>query len=829
MNGNMGGVLGDFMKKKISKEQKIVAEHLKVTGDGFYHRIPLPYHSLNADGVLVDVNDLWLETFGYLRKDVINKPFTNLLTEEYSEIFEDNFSFFIEKGMILGGELEILTKNKKYLRMQIDGIVDYDKKGNFIQTRCFLRDITMEYNAEMELHRLAARNSALLGAVPEIIMEVNSKKVYVWSNQAGLDFFGPDVIGKNAEDFFIGEQNTLKQVKNIFNGNDKAVYVESWQKRMDGKICLLGWCCNTLMDENGDVKGALSSARDITDIFQKQERINHLNAMLLGIRNVNRLINKENDPEKLLEGVCNNLAGRMGFISAWGAIFAQNKEKAVYVTHAGFEKNTFSKLEKRLLKGDLPSCVKESIAKGLLTIGNQKQASEECPVMAHDAPPRGMITAPLYVKENLFAVLTVSIPLGYIDDEVVSLFGEVARDVALAFEKIETEKELKHLRREQQKFVKLESLGIMAGGIAHDFNNLLVGILGNVSLAKLALNPDDPVHEYLDSAEIASRRARDLTQQLLTFSKGGSPIKREVQIASLLRESIKIILHDPGIKARFTIAKDLHNVSGDESQLDQVINNLFLNACEAMPQGGTIKISAENITVDASNRSSVNGGEEWDSVEGKYVKIRIADSGSGMDDDIIEKIFDPYFTTKSRGSGLGLSSVFSIIKSHNGMISVKSKPKKGTTFSILLPVATPRKKKGTGKTSKKSKLLEQANILIMDDEALVRNVLSGFLCSFKCRTKTAEHGKETIKLYKKALTADPFDIVILDLNVPGKISGIETAEKLLKINPKAKIIVSSGYSDEDAIAHYKKYGFIATLRKPYTIEELKNTLEHVLK
>lgn len=821
------------MAKKKTSKQNIASEHCQKMECDVFQRIPLPYQSLNLEGCILDVNDSWLETFAYVRKDVIGKPLVTFLSEECRETFFENFALFVKAGGFIGGNLEFLDKFKNIRHVVIDGMVDYDENGDFKQTRSFLRDITLEYNAEMELHRLAARNSALLGAVPEIIMEVDNNKFYTWSNQAGLDFFGLDVLGRNAVDFFIGDQNIDKHVNRVFQGSENPVYVESWQRRQDGQARLLAWWCKSLRDENGNIKGALSSARDITENFQKEERIKDLNAMLAGIRNVNRLINKESDPKKLLEGVCNNLAGQMGYISAWGTILGYDSDKVIFITSSGLESKALNNLKKILSKHGLPICCKEGHLKDVSTI-NQYHNCHGCSIRAwHDkynSILNGMISSPLKVKGKVFALLSVSVPLRYVgDEEVVSLFQEVARDLSFAFEKIEKDKELKYLRREQLKIGKLESLGVMAGGIAHDFNNLLVGILGNISLAKLSIKPDDSIIEYLDSAETASRRARDLTQQLLTFSKGGSPIKGEVRVPHLLRDSVKFILRDSSIKARFKINKDLHNVSADESQLNQVINNLVLNACEAMPNGGTIKISAENETISADNRSLIPNGDQWKPIEGEYVRIRIADSGIGMTEEIMEKIFDPYFTTKNRGSGLGLSSVFSIVKSHDGILYVKSKPAKGTTFTILLPAIVAPEKKQKVVSVKDAKLLEHARILIMDDESLVRNVLSGFLRSFKCTATTSEHGEEAVKTYQKAMKKNPFDIVILDLSIPGKMGGIETARELLNIDPHVKLIVSSGYSDDDAIANYKKYGFTATLRKPYTVEELKHTLEKVLK
>lgn len=564
-----------------------------------------------------------------------------------------------------------------------------------------------------------------------------------------------------------------------------------------------------------------------------ESKIYHLNGMLAGIRNVNRLINKTTSPEKLLDGICESLVGQIGYLACWGALFDLEASKAFFIKNIGFDNKRFSKFSRNLQKGILPECAECDFKNNEIHsthLVQQLDSCLTCPMRVQDGSIFcGTLTVPIYVKGLLYAMLGISLPNQFSNDkEMLDLFSEVALDISNAFEKIELDKELLHYKKERFKVEKFNSLTTMAGGIAHDFNNLLVGILGNIALAKLELTPDNSIYEYLESAELASRRGRGLTQRLFTFAKGGSPIIDVIDIKLLVKESVSFLFRDSHINVDISADADLHYVAGDDSQLNQVINNLLLNASEAMQGGGDIKVKLQNIRLPLKKQLITAAAErEHSQFQGDYIAITITDSGYGMDEATMDKIFDPYFSTKKAGTGLGLSSVFSIIKSHHGSIHAESIIDQGSTFTIYLPRSTKLQSNTVVNKNNKFSLLTNKHILIMDDEEVVRKVLSTFLKSFKSRITATDCGEDAIKVYKQHILEDPFDIVIVDLNVPNKMGGVETAKELLKIDPKANIILSTGYSDDDASKNYNKYGFKASLNKPYTIEELKNVLEKI--
>ncbi len=372
---------------------------------------------------------------------------------------------------------------------------------------------------------------------------------------------------------------------------------------------------------------------------------------------------------------------------------------------------------------------------------------------------------------------------------------------------------------------KLESTGVLAGGIAHDFNNLLSIIIGNLSLAHIYAKKDENISKILTDTEKSCFRARDLTKQLLTFSKGGSPVKKTMSVIELIKETAIFALRGSNVGYAFSITPELFSVKVDEGQMNQVISNIVINAGHAMPEGGTVIITGENIEI-APEKTFTTPLQP-----GAYIRISIKDHGTGIAKKNLQSIFDPYFTTKPTGSGLGLATAHSIIEKHKGFISVESQEAKGSTFHIYLPASTDEIH---GSIDHPDKLTEtlfkgRGKVLIMDDEEMIRNIVGDMLKHMGYEPDFAENGLEARQKYLDAMeTHDKFNAVIMDLTIPGGMGGKEAVKEILKIDPHAKVIVSSGFSNDPVMADYKSYGFSGVVAKPFMIQELNSALRQIV-
>ena len=375
--------------------------------------------------------------------------------------------------------------------------------------------------------------------------------------------------------------------------------------------------------------------------------------------------------------------------------------------------------------------------------------------------------------------------------------------------------------QELLKASKLESLGILAGGIAHDFNNLLTGILGNISLSKISINPQTESFGYLAEAEKASLRAKSLTQQLLTFAQGGAPVKKPMALAPMITESATFALRGTKSRCHFDFPPDLWSIDADKGQLSHVIHNLIINAHQAMPRGGTVTVRGKNISLRSNDTDC-----KVALPKGQYVKIIVEDQGIGIPAEYLTQIFDPYFTTKQSGSGLGLSTAYSVTKNHGGSMTVSSELGKGTQLSLYLPASSncealqddplPSSVNGEGK------------ILVMDDEDSVRLLLEEMLSHLGYQVESVPNGGDAITRYKQAQAMQQgYSAVILDLTVPGGLGGKDTLEQLRQIDPDVRAIVASGYSNDPLLSQYSAFGFLGMVAKPFQLGELSEVLHRV--
>jgi CheY-like chemotaxis protein/two-component sensor histidine kinase len=375
------------------------------------------------------------------------------------------------------------------------------------------------------------------------------------------------------------------------------------------------------------------------------------------------------------------------------------------------------------------------------------------------------------------------------------------------------------MEAELQRSSRLESLGILAGGIAHDFNNLLTVIMGNLTLAKLDAAGNPEVTPWLQAAEQGGMRARDLTMQLLTFAKGGDPVRKAVVLSEVVREAAEFVLHGSKVRCEFEIEPDLWPADVDKGQIGQVVQNVIINGIQAMPDGGKMRVSLGNAPVAA--------GAVADLAAGRYLKLCVTDSGVGIKPELLPHIFDPYFTTKAQGTGLGLATVYSIVKKHLGRIEVESNPALGTTFRIWLPAAHDMPAAAVHPSELPMQL--SGRVLVMDDEEAIRRSATALCRRAGLETRAVSDGAEALREYSAAQAAGrPFDLVILDLTVPGGMGGQETIEKLRQINPQVRAIVSSGYSRDPVLAQYRAHGFLGMVPKPYDLTELMRVIHAVM-
>ena len=667
---------------------------------------------------------------------------------------------------VLNFAAESIEKNTEHLDQLVNKkTVELQASNQQLQaTEQQLRASNQQLQAtEQELRKNLSRISGIVATVPDIIAEVDENKKYNWINQAGLDFFGQDVIGKEASHYFIGEQNTYEIINPLFKGSENMFYVESWQKRIDGEKRLLAWWSRVLKNKDRKVLGAISTARDITE----EKHAEH--------------ILKES--EKKFRTLVTEM--QLG-LAVHEIILDDNKNPVDFRfldINPSFEKLTGFKRE-------------DITGKTILEIlpGTEKSWIERYGEVAQTGQS---IKFEYYSKEfDKYLAVTAYRPSH-------NQFATILEDITGR----------KKMEEHAFKVQKLESIGILAGGIAHDFNNLLGGIFGFIDLANCEAQDGkfENISTYLSKSLTMFSRAKDLSMQLLTFSKGGHPVSKQQSLIPILTHSLEFALSGSNIKLKKSIAKDVWDVCIDENQVGQVIDNIVINAKQAMPVAGELLVIVRNV---ADGETLPVGLKE-----NNYICVSISDQGIGILPEHLSKIFDPFFSTKQQGSGLGLATAYSIIKKHEGEIEVKSTLGIGTTFVIYLPACTERKRIQEKEALNKQKF--QGKALIMDDEEYLLQIFAYYLKEIGYTVTCAKNGKEAVKFFTEASKAEnPFSLVMLDLTIPGEAGGKEVIRELRKIHSNFLAIASSGYSDDPVMAKPLEHGFNASLPKPYTLEEL---------
>jgi PAS domain S-box-containing protein len=749
-----------FQHREIEKEKIITEKYLDAAG-------PIVV-ILDEKGRVKRINERGCSVLGCKKKEIKGKDwFENFIPEnirkDVKKIFERLMSGnikekeFEEHPVIIRGGEKIILWHNNILKNEEGGIVGTISSGV---------DTTERREYQKRLRKAEEEKSLILNGTPMLIDYQNTKHEIIWANKAAGESVGKkpeELVGKKCHEVW-NQRNVPCEECPVEKAIKKGELVSGEIRSPDGRAWFIK--ANPVIDEEGDIIGVIEITMNVTERKKAEEELRKTKERY----------------QKIVE----NANEWIWIIDCEGNF--------TYANRAAVEGSGY-KIENWLGRSFEPIVLEENLSKVKRifaeTLGGKSQNYE------------------LRIKDKNGNIKTLQVNTAPLLEE-----GEAIGTVSVGRDITEDKEKEKELMRMD----KLESIGVLAGGIAHDFNNLLMGIMGNISLAKMNID-DDEVKELLSDAAKASKKASRLTEQLLTFSKGGEPVKEKTSMKDIIIESSEFVLHGSNVKCEYHFSEDLWNVTVDKGQMFQVINNIVLNADQSMPEGGKISITGDNILLDKDNTFSLP--------EGKYIKISMEDEGVGIPEEHLNKIFDPYFSTKTKGHGLGMTTVYSIIQKHEGHIKVESKLGEGTTFYIYIPAVEEDKEEREGEKEKVS-FLNKKKILLMDDEEVVLNTMGRMLKEKGSEVVFAEDGDKAVKKFKEEKsTSHPFDAVILDLTIPGGMGGKDTLKEIRKIDPKVKVIVSSGYSNSPIMANYDKYGFNGVIAKPFNIEELIRVLTNV--
>ena len=653
----------------------------------------------------------------------------------------------------------------------------YDEEGNYLGLRGSNRDITDRKRMADQLLQSEERYRILVETSPDAIL-LHRDGVFLYANNAALRLFGAEstdqLVGQPVESTVHPEYRTLvreriKEAQSVA-GHSNPCHEEK-VLRLDGSAIDVEAIGTHLAYEG---KPAVQVVlRDIT---------------------------ARKMAEKALRESEDTLRNLMDVMPV-GVVLVNGLSNFEYINRCFVELFGYSHAEIPDLETWYQLVYPDPVYRKEVTAARDAMISEAKANGTLIAPVEGKVTC----KDGSVRQVIVNRQLA--GDRTIAIFIDIT--------------ERQFIQNELLKTQKLESLGVLAGGIAHDFNNILTGILGNITLAQMFLDERHKSFKPQGFAEQAALRAAELATKLLTFAKGGAPVRKPVSLVPIVEESVSLALRGANVTCVVGLPEDLHAVEADEGQMSQAFHNIIINAAQAMPGGGVLKVGAENVALAAGNRQALP--------EGAYVRISFADEGCGMAEEIQQKIFDPYYTTKSSGSGLGLASVHSIVNKHGGHIEVSSAVGTGTVFTFYLP--------SIGKTIAAPASVvpslaiggaARGDVLVMDDEALVRNLATQLLQHLGYRVTSCANGEDAVALYGAGLkSGTPYLTAIIDLTIPGGMGGREAAQRILAIDPVARLVVSSGYSSDPVMADFSSHGFWAAMAKPYRVSELAQILDRL--
>ncbi len=730
---------------------------------------------IDTEGRFLDFNETAHRSLGYTKEEFADLTIADIDPVETSAGIRARINTVLKDGR---AEFEARHRTKQGQIRDIHVTVQAFASSGQTVLHAIWRDITSCKRAGDMLRETNTRLETLIQAIPDMVFFRDAGGRYVMTNKAVEEICGlrqEDLVGKTNFELFpreMAEMCDRSDQEAIRKG--EAVHAEERARDAAGRQIFLDTIKAPVYDGGGSFAGLLCVARDITQRRTAEEALR---------RN-----------EEFIRNILDNVDEGFLVVDRDFRIVAANRAYCAW--------------------GDTPR--EEIIGRRCFEVSHRAtrpchEEGEDCSVKRAFETGRPYTAIHKHVDDrgNILYVETKAFPLRDSTGAVTS-----------AIETIHNITERHLLEAEQLKTQKLEAIGRLAGGIAHDFNNLLQGMFGYISMARVNLDRKEKAGAMLDQAEKALNMSVSLAGQLLTFSKGGKPVTKKIAPGAVIENSANFALSGSRSDSRITLDDNLWHVEADEGQLGQVIQNIVLNANEAMPDGGMVEISAQNTEIPRETNPLLPEG-------GTFVKITVKDRGIGIPGQYLPRIFDPYFTTKQKGSGLGLATSYSIIRNHGGTIEVASEVNRGTTFSIYLPASTAEEEDEIPAAPSAS--ARKGKILVMDDEDIIRDVVQAMIESLGHAAECAATGEEAIGRFAEALNAGrPFDIVILDLTVKGGMGGEQTVSRIREMDPAVKAVVSSGYADDPIISDYRSHGFDAFLDKPYMIDVLRDTLNALL-
>ncbi len=645
-------------------------------------------------------------------------------------------------------------------------------------------DVSGQQRAKRTLHDLSSRHQAILAAVPDIVAEVNAEKTYVWMNPAGNEFFGEDAVGKKAISFIEGDtQSVSDAVQPIFEGSEETIRVETWQRRKDGQKRLLAWWCRALKDEAGQVVGALSTARDVTERRVMEEALR--------------------ESEQTVQALFENAAQGIISVDTSGRVLSVNR----------MAERLFGYGRQELIGKPIEMLLPETIA--------EKHRNHRRDYFDHPHSRAMGLGINLVARRNDGTELPVEVSLSHISTKsgpvAVAFVNDITERKRAQNEKARLEHRLEHA-------TKMEAVGRLAGGIAHDFNNLLTALSGFAEIVLDEVPETHPLYEGARETFKTCQRSTSLVRRLLAMSRRQVLQPEVLDLNSKISEIEKMLRSVLGEDIDLVVRLDPHLgfAKLDHSQIEQVILNLVVNARDAMPTGGRLAITTANVDIDEALLDQHIGIHP-----APYVLITVSDTGHGMDSETLEHIFEPFFTTKEKGkgTGLGLATVYGIVNQSDGHIWAYSEPGRGTTFKIYLPRISREGRRDGAVAAAATDRKGSETVLVVEDENTVRMVAVGSLRRAGYRVLAAANAGEALEIAQAH--AEPIHLVLTDVLMP-KMNGPALVSKITKERPGIRVLFMSGHADDALLHHGVLEGGAAFLEKPFTRDELTRRVREIL-